>query len=327
MRENISIDLFKYAFACMIPMLHIVSSNPIFLDMAQYIARLGVPFFFAASGLFLGIKLKRDPDYKWTIAKKYCKRIIGMFCIWEAIYAPFQLSKIFPVYGVPRGVAIWLHDVVMCCPSYLWYLVATVIGVLLFVVTYQKRYALPLVAMLYILGTVMNSYRPFLPECSVLGAYYQLFQTTRNGLFFGFPCIFLGSLVGDKEIQKRAMAIGLLISSLLYVVEVSLVRGVVPASTDTSMYFTIPLVIFFLLRILVAADPCARFPFIRNQAPFLRHSSTVIYVTQFGLIMAAVVLFNIVGFSSGWATWAVVILLGTLTGAMTFKRKIGKVLF
>lgn len=48
------IDIFRVIFACLIPLLHISLPNSMPLHIVrQYISRLGVPFFFAVSGMFL----------------------------------------------------------------------------------------------------------------------------------------------------------------------------------------------------------------------------------------------------------------------------------
>lgn len=46
------IDILKFIFACLIPLLHIPFGNGVPVVLQQYVARLGVPFFFAASGFF-----------------------------------------------------------------------------------------------------------------------------------------------------------------------------------------------------------------------------------------------------------------------------------
>lgn len=48
------IDICRLAFACLIPLLHISlpDSIPLYI-VRQYVSRLGVPFFFVVSGMFL----------------------------------------------------------------------------------------------------------------------------------------------------------------------------------------------------------------------------------------------------------------------------------
>ena len=50
-KRNAGIDLLKLVFACLIPLLHIpFAEKGVVAFFEQYVARMGVPFFFAASG-------------------------------------------------------------------------------------------------------------------------------------------------------------------------------------------------------------------------------------------------------------------------------------
>lgn len=59
MKKYVGIDYGRFIFACLIPLLHIPFSNPVVNVIAQYISRLGVPFFFGVSGFFLSKSIEK----------------------------------------------------------------------------------------------------------------------------------------------------------------------------------------------------------------------------------------------------------------------------
>lgn len=323
--ENITIDVGKYIFACFIPLLHIPSSDTFFLTIAQIFSRLGVPFFFIVAGYYLEQKIRTNPDNKNQIIKAYCLKIAKMFCIWEIIYAPFQLIPYIENAGIMKGVLSWIHVVIMFTPSYLWYLIALIIGVLICSLIKDARVGILLASIVYIIGTLMNSYRPFLIDNQALHAYYSIFITTRNGIFFGFPLVFFGMWLHNLNLSTRKSIIFLSISCIAYIVEVLIVRNMVPPTTDTSMYFTLPFVLIFLVQIFIHYDFCLKNKCLTDNARRLRYSSTVIYVTQYGLIM-------FMGFmhlpsNYSFIVWISVVCLGTLIAFTTYGTKIQKKLF
>ncbi len=327
-KENITIDVLKYLFACAIPLLHVATADSLQGTVAQYISRLGVPFFFAASGYFLSAKIEADPANKGAIAKRYILRIFKMYCIWEIIYAPLQLAGVFPEQGL-RGLALWAQTLVMQSPSYLWYLVATIVGVFLFALTYRKAFAIPLAIGIYVIGTLMNSYRPFIDGggLDILNQYYAVFLTTRNGVFFGFPLILVGSLVRSVKLSRRSAVLLFLLSVVLYIVEVTLVRASVPPSTDTSMYFTIPWVILLLLVLATQKDSMSQLPWAVKSAKRLRFASTVIYVAQYGLIWVSTLFMPTEPVLSSLLTWCFIIAVGTTSAFLLFKNRVFRFFF
>ena len=60
MRKYKGIDIGRLIFACLIPLLHIGMSDQVSFVVKQYVSRLGVPFFFAVSGMFLSKSIEKS---------------------------------------------------------------------------------------------------------------------------------------------------------------------------------------------------------------------------------------------------------------------------
>ena len=114
MRTYKGIDIGRVIFACLIPLLHIAFPENIGLVIVrQYLARLGVPFFFAVSGMFLCRSIEK---YGASQAlKKYLIRIGRVLLIWLLIYSPILIAW-------SESVLRLLQEIVFKTPAYLWYL-------------------------------------------------------------------------------------------------------------------------------------------------------------------------------------------------------------
>ena len=73
MRKYRGVDIGRVIFACLIPILHMALPGAVTPFVQQYISRLGVPFFYAVSGMLLYNSLqKRAPVDAW---KRYATKI------------------------------------------------------------------------------------------------------------------------------------------------------------------------------------------------------------------------------------------------------------
>lgn len=75
-----SIDLLKYLFCLCVVAIHCGTLANIDSDVGYFVTqgvfRLAVPFFFVASGYFLGSKIIRNPENMDFMYKKYIKRLL-----------------------------------------------------------------------------------------------------------------------------------------------------------------------------------------------------------------------------------------------------------
>lgn len=287
-----SIDLLKFIFAVFVPILHIsFETYSIFYLIGQYVSRLAVPFFFTATGFLLGNKLlnAENEAIANSVILKTAKRLLVLFLIWYVIYLPINFYTYYKQSGglVSGGLAM-AKQTLFLAPSYLWYIVASLIGVLLFYLFYKYKkvkwfgvFAL----IFYILGTLGNTYRTVI-NIENLG-YYSIFLTTRNGVFFAPVFLYIGYYVSTAKGFTQKMQLNrtlCAVTFILYTLEVSYAVFNIAASEDKSMYFTLPLLMLFLFNILANikdSESNAR-GFIR-----LRNASTFIYCCQFGVITIA----------------------------------------
>lgn len=89
MREYKGIDIGRLVFACLIPFLHISFGGMLILQ--QYVARLGVPFFFAVSGMFLALRCKNG--HLMDVWKKYVLKIGRLLVVWLIIDLPAMIFR------------------------------------------------------------------------------------------------------------------------------------------------------------------------------------------------------------------------------------------
>ena len=145
MRNYRGIDVGRVFFACLIPMLHIGLSGTVVDFIRQYLSRLGVPFFFAVSGMFLAESINKRGH------REACRRYVWntgrLLLVWLIIYMPLF---IFQSGGIP------LREFLFRTPAYLWFLTSLLIAAIPFCLV-RNRKALQYAAVpLYIWGTIFG---------------------------------------------------------------------------------------------------------------------------------------------------------------------------
>jgi len=223
--RSASLDVLKLVLALLVVALHIFPvskmtglSGLISYEIASGITRIAVPTFFIVSGYLLRNKLE-DKNY----LKKYCKRILLLYVVWQLIYLPDLLYhynlKWFSTEGlIYRLVYGYWH---------LWYLLASVLGVVLLYFTRNWKAAtkLALVFGLFVVGYLFQvTYKlNVFKEFSFFINVYEGIGTSRNAVFFAFPFLLLGSLYEYWKFSSKhwqwilgLCSIALLLESYLY---------------------------------------------------------------------------------------------------------------
>lgn len=272
MRKYTGIDIGRVIFACLIPLLHIsFPENAAVSIVQQYFSRLGVPFFFAVSGMFLSRSVER---YGKAAFKKYCLRVGRVLLIWLIIYLPVFIAWTSSFGG-------FIQEILFKTPGYLWYLTALLFAAVPFYLVKNRKALFVCSFAFYIIGTLFGeTYKWWLggmPE------YESIFLTTRNGLFFGLPLMCVCELSWKTEKPNYCY---LLLSWLALSGEISFVGLHAAPTDDRSLYLLLPLLIFFLLPAFRAWNP-------RINGKYLRGISSAIYVMQFGIITAMQYTFKI----------------------------------
>lgn len=311
--RNHAVDLAKLICACLIPVLHIsfvTTSLPVVI-IQQYISRLGVPVFFAFSGMFLWKSCLKNGKQK--ALKRYLIRTGRLFLIWLAIYLPII---VYTFRG--KSIVLLIQAIVFETPAFLWFISALWVAAIPFCLITNRRVLHISAAVIYIVGTLFgDAYRWLIGGCAV---YEKIFLTTRNGIFFALPLFCVGELL----INAKKGNIPLLIASIIALFgEISIA---VWHNSPDEMYLLLPIATYFI---------CASIINIKNDKKLWAcppRLSTAIYVLQFGIITITAKVFEHFGLYpqnnfGGCLVYILVILLSMVIYYLTTKIKIQSKIF
>ncbi len=210
-----SIDIMKFIMAIFVVSIHTEPltgvKSPVLYTLWDCVVRCAVPFFFIASGFFIGKKMCGDKKSDIGIVLKQVKRIAKMYLVWSAVYMPLAVYDFWRCgYSLKLAVDTYLRYFLLLGENYnswmLWYLLSTVYA-LLFTALLLKFKIKPLYIavfgfLLFVAGLVITEivyYPNDLPHIlSVLKTY--VVKTFINGrIFTGFFYIPLGIVLAKKQ--------------------------------------------------------------------------------------------------------------------------------
>lgn len=306
MRKYTGIEILRIICACAIPLLHIRLTGNVAYYLQQYVARLGVPFFFAISGMFLSQSLKKcSAETAW---KKYIAKTGRLFFVWLAIYSPLLFLT----------GSLTLKEIVFKTPAFLWYIGSMMVASIPFCFIQNRKTLYVIAGALYIIGTIFGDTYKWLT--GGIPIYEQVFITTRNGLFFALPIMLVGEKVWTLKVKHISY---LIMSGILLFAEISMVGAFIEKGSDRSMYLTIPLFIGLSLRAIIGWNPTIR-------CSYLGGISTAIYLMQYGIITVGYALFDRMGSESIWNNYIIyllVIIVPSLFYIAVKDTKVPKILF
>lgn len=284
------VDIAKFFFAVNIVFLHYG-----IIDMLHYgdlitamVTRLAVPFFFVSSGYFWAGKLYAAANNQTagSITVRYCKRLGWKLLIFEPISIGISVADSLIQQETALEILVSVIQGILFYPSgSLWYIQAVIVAVILLTPIirrgWEQRCIIPALV-LYFIGALGNRYF-FLVEDTVaehiLLQYDEIFVTTRNGLFFGFPFVLLGALLarfekqmqGTAQSQTKAITVLFALSYFLCFAEFMLVTPQI-GHGDNALYLSYVLVVPLLFVLAMRAGR------IRWNTVLLRNLSTSIYL-------------------------------------------------
>ena len=310
MRKYKGIDIGRVVFACLIPILHVaLPESSVVYIIRQYISRLGVPFFFVISGMFL---YKSIEKYGAAVSlKRYLIRVGRLLLIWLLIYSPILL------YTADSYMEL-LHRILFKTPAFLWYLTALLVASIPFCMIKNRKVLYAIATVLYVLGTLFGETY----KCILGGwpCYENVFLTTRNGVFFGLPLMCVGEITWLAE--KKSMLL-LFISGLAMIFEITFIGFHADKLDDRSMYILLPIFIYSLVLFLKDWNPII-------DTEYLGGISSAIYVMQFRIITAGTIVLRKIGLngtSAMWLVYVAVIIIPVIFYLVFRKEKIVKIIF
>lgn len=171
-----------------------------------------VPFFFTASGFLIYYKVV-NASYieKMDRLRFWIKKTLRLYVLWTMVYLPFTIYGLWNSdYGLVKSIFVFIRNVVFVGQNYLswplWYLLGTLVaGIILYVLFKYKVKS----SFLYILAICMALLGVLIDYCHehqimnlYIDKYYSVFQTTRNGLFQGFPYIVIGMFIAEYGLVR-----------------------------------------------------------------------------------------------------------------------------
>lgn len=279
-----SIDKARWFLAYLILIIHfrpLAGFDPtVDFASAQVVARIAVPFYFMASGFFMDYS-NRDKVKAWLI------NILKLTLIWSLIYLPFRLPAYFS--GQANIVMDILH---LGVHVHLWYLPASIFAVLLlgFLIKHIKiNFILLIGFILYVIGLFGDAYYGFSPLFGIEGlvdGYLAIFETSRNGLFFGFFFVSLGYSfkLQALKINPKLKLVGFIFSfGLMFVEMLSLENAGIPI--EYNMYLSIIPTVYFLFSLCLDNPSTEKPKSYKDLGSFIYFSHFLVLYLSIGLLM------------------------------------------
>lgn len=226
--------------------------------LTRVLGRLAVPFFFLVTGHFvLGPVLAGREGRVWRQVKK----LLLLYGAAILLYLPIGLYAGHYQHLSPLGL---LRLVVFDGTFYhLWYFPACALGLgVLWLLSrfLHSRGLLAVTLLLYLAALLGDSYYGLTaalpPLAGVYDLAFQVFSYTRNGLLMAPLFLLLGALLGRYPGHRSPVfyGLGFLLSFTLMTGE-AFALCLLSFPRHDSMYLLLPLVIFFLYRLLLTWSP------------------------------------------------------------------------
>lgn len=268
------VDVCKIFCALLIVSIHIrpFTSFSEVLDfyVVDIIARLAVPFFYAATSFFFFKKLSFSKEGKLVKCYennlkliKYIKRIFLLYSIWSAIYLLWQIPYWNSIgwKGISAVVDYVIAFFLRGSVYHFWYFVSLIYGVII------------LYKLLQILGMRKTFYLAiglYLVKCLVYGyswinmslfitieKVWNLFSGLCDGMCLALPFMMIGVLASQKNTIYpkiyRYRKLGLAASIIGLVAEVTLLFERINDGRYSYVAFTFPVCVFFFTNVFESA--------------------------------------------------------------------------
>ncbi len=280
------INNFKLLAALLVVAIHVspldsISPEADFI-LTRILARTAVPFFFMVTGYFVLPKALSDRH----AAFQYLRRIGLIYLLSAAVYLPVGIyAGHFKGAGLADLLKMFFLDGTF---YHLWYLPALLLG---FCLALFLLRALPLPAagaaavLLYAIGLLGDSYYGLISDISWIRAFYnilfQIFEYTRNGLFYAPLFLLLGFLASARKRPGDYISLLFLGFSFALLLTEGIVLQLFKLQRHDSMYVSLPLLMYFLFCALLDGklpDISRHFPKNLSLLIYLLHPLFIILV-------------------------------------------------
>lgn len=214
-RKNIynfpCIDLFKFISAIMILLIHAnpFGNNVYGVVLREIITPIAVPFFFLASGFLWYISYQ---NYGKKKAKSKIFHTLFLYFIWSIIYLPFVFINLLFSNNLNFNMVLNYIKNFLFEGSFetIWFLNAlwsalALIYILLKKFNIKKIFIISIP--FYLISILLSSWNDFFVSFTfgkaITNLYYSFFETTKNGLLFGFFFVSMGALLATSYMKKR----------------------------------------------------------------------------------------------------------------------------
>nr|WP_152800750.1 serine racemase VanT catalytic subunit [Alkalibaculum sporogenes] len=258
--------------------------------LTRIIARIAVPFFFMTSGFFLFSGYNYNNDK----LKNFIKRIALIYGVSVALYIPVNIYNGY--FAVDNLLPNIFRDMVFDGTFYhLWYFSAAIIGASitwLLVKNIGIKWTFIVAAFLYFIGLLGDSYFGFSEQIPFLNSLYtnlfELFDYTRNGIFFAPIFFVLGGIISSKKwhLSLKNNIIGLTVTFSLMLIEGLILQNWGLQRHDSMYIMLIPLM-FFIFTALTNIRGCRK--------PKLRVSALITFIIHPMMIIVVRGLSKVVG--------------------------------
>lgn len=306
------VDISKFIFAICIVVLHsnVISNPDVDYFIQAFLLRLAVPYFFVASGFFLGLKCYNSGIYngysKWNAV---IKRLIDKLLVFEPIAIVVASIPLIGVCSMGTYLDKMIRHIVFYPYGSLWYVNALIIAMILLIPAIKnnkEKIALAAGVILYLIFLLFNRYN-FLLEGTCFNIYVHRILSVvislRNGVFVGLLFVGFGVIIAKYKndiVSKRNYAvIALIVSFALLAMESTLIKGY-KGIDDSSFYISY---IILLPSLFIAT---ITFPYsLKNKTLILRHLSTSTYFLQ-KITLGILALIGVAGLTRLFMTFAVI---------------------
>lgn len=251
------IDMMKFLMAILVVFIHISPFIDVDVDINFFtsivITRIAVPYFFIASGFFLGLKIKKVKEqYEiYHILKKQTYRLLMLYCIWSLIYFPYS---IYINIETNKPIIRYLQECIFeGSHVHLWFLPSLIIAQIIATFLYKNvgiRRSLIIAFILYLMGLLDSSYYGIVKNSlllKIIEEYNNIFLTTRNGIFFGLIFVLLGFFAIDNFVTRKQTVIWGSLSFIGLIAEVYVIKYIGIAKGYDMILCAIP-VTYFLFK-------------------------------------------------------------------------------